>query len=141
MFSQRACMSWPLCAIVAATASKISMRLAASRPTLLYRLAASRMQIEPGWPPVACNMGKIGAHLLATGGHPRSICIRLAAKRQRRGGRLAASRMLAATLVLSACDWLPAAHYFSAVWQPVGCKLNQVRSIFYSSLHSQLKNS
>ena len=87
-------MSWPLCAVVAATACKISVRLAASRPTLLYRLAASRMQIEPGWPPVACNMGKIGAHLLATGGHPRSICIRLAAKRQRRGGRLAASRML-----------------------------------------------
>ncbi len=33
------------------------------------RVAASRMQFVPQWPPVAWNMNKIGRNLHATGGH------------------------------------------------------------------------
>ncbi len=33
------------------------------------QVAASRMQIVPAWPPVACNMNKIDGNLPATGGH------------------------------------------------------------------------
>jgi hypothetical protein len=48
------------------------------------------MQIVPAWPPVACNMNKIGRNLHATGGHAGTICMRMAA-----------------TGVQFACDWQP----------------------------------
>ncbi len=44
---------WPL------VASKISMRLAASRTLFLSHLAASRIQIFPGWPPAARKFSPI----------------------------------------------------------------------------------
>jgi hypothetical protein len=45
------------------------------------RLAASRIQIAPEWPPVACNMNKTDGNSPATGGHAGTICVRLAATR------------------------------------------------------------
>ena len=74
--------NWRLYTVVAASACKKSMRL-----------AASRIQFVQGWPPVACNTSKNGGHLPATGGHPGTIWMRLAASRPRNSGRLAASRM------------------------------------------------
>jgi hypothetical protein len=53
------------------------------------RLAASRMQIAPAWPPVACKIKKIDGNLPATGGHICTICMRLGTIYK----RLAASRM------------------------------------------------
>ncbi len=44
------------------------------------RVAASCMQIVPGWPPVACHMNKIDWNLHATDGHG-TICMWLAATR------------------------------------------------------------
>jgi hypothetical protein len=40
-------------------------------------VTASRMQIVPSWPPVACNMYKIDGNLHVTGGHAGTICMRL----------------------------------------------------------------
>jgi hypothetical protein len=65
--------NWRLCTAVAACACKNNMRLAASRILCLCRLAASCIQIVPGWPPVACNMN--GRNLPATGGHSSTICM------------------------------------------------------------------
>ncbi len=45
------------------------------------RVAASRMQIVPAWPPVAGKLPSISFMLHATGGHSGTICIRLAATR------------------------------------------------------------
>jgi hypothetical protein len=45
------------------------------------RVAASRLQIVPAWPPVSCNMNKIDGNLHATGGHAGTICMRLVATR------------------------------------------------------------
>ncbi len=42
------------------------------------RVAASRMQIVPEWPPVACNMNKIDGNLPVNGGHSGTICMPLA---------------------------------------------------------------
>jgi hypothetical protein len=50
------------------------------------RVAASCMQIVFVWPPVACNMNKIGRTLHATGGHVGTICMRLAVTRVPTGG-------------------------------------------------------
>ncbi len=54
------------------------------------RVAASRMQIVPVWPPVSCNMSKIGRNLHTTGGQVGTICM-----------------WLAATRVQFICDWRP----------------------------------
>ncbi len=61
------------------------------------RVAASRMQIVPAWPPVACNMNKIDGNLHATGSHVDTICMRLAATR-----------------VQFACDWRPLSYNLHA---------------------------
>jgi hypothetical protein len=57
------------------------MQLAASACKNWMRLAASRIQIAPTWPLVACNMNKIHGNLPATGRHRGTICMRLAATR------------------------------------------------------------
>jgi hypothetical protein len=85
---------------LAASACKVCMRLAAVAYKLYpsdrqshincTRVAASHMQIVPAWPPVACNMNKIGRNLHATGGPAGTICMQLAATR-----------------VQFACDWWP----------------------------------
>ncbi len=54
------------------------------------RVAANRMQIVPVWPPVTCNINKVGRNLHATGGHAGTICMQPAATR-----------------VQLACDWRP----------------------------------
>jgi hypothetical protein len=64
---------WPL------VARKISMQLAASRTLFLSHLAASRIQIFPGWPPASRKFPPIVLLLYSTGGHPGTICMRLAA--------------------------------------------------------------
>jgi hypothetical protein len=59
------------------------------------RVAASRAQIVPGWPPVACKMSKVGGHFPATGGHPSIIC---------HG------------------DWLPDDREIMSAWHTVACQ-------------------
>jgi hypothetical protein len=59
------------------------------------RVAASCMQIVPGWPPVACNMNKINGNLHATGSHSGTMCMLLATNR-----------------VQFVCDWPPDAFNF-----------------------------
>jgi hypothetical protein len=50
---------WWLCIIVAANVYKISVRLAASRPLFLCRLAASQMKFLSWWPPAAFKLSLI----------------------------------------------------------------------------------
>jgi hypothetical protein len=47
---------------------KLRLQRVASGKVLLCRLAACRMQMEPGWPPAECNFSEI-----------RLACMRLAA--------------------------------------------------------------
>jgi S-adenosylhomocysteine hydrolase len=77
-------------------------------------------------------MVKIGEDLPAIGGHPRAICMRLAANRN--SVRLAARYMLNLHATsghpAAICDRVAARPiYFSAVWQLVANKLNEGVSI------------
>ncbi len=84
---------------------RLCMQLATSACKVCMRLAASRMQILPEWPPLACKLYPSGRQthatwiksaeiFLATGGHTGIICMRLAA-----------------TGVQFACDWRPLLGY------------------------------
>ncbi len=92
------------------------------------RLAASRMQIAPVWPPVTSKINKIDGNLPATGGHMGTIWMRLAASRVQFVSywppvACKFCTRLAAILIQFVCDWPPDAHYFSTMWPPVACKL------------------
>jgi hypothetical protein len=93
------------------------MQLAASACKNWMRLAASRIQIAPAWPLVACNMIKIHGNLPATGRHAGTICMRLAATR-----------------LQFECDWRPLGYNLNATgrqshaifacdWRPLGYNL------------------
>ncbi len=61
-----------------ATGAYIFTQVAASWMQIT-RVAASRMQIVPTWPIVACNMNKNEGNLHATGGYAGTTCMQLAA--------------------------------------------------------------
>jgi hypothetical protein len=81
LFSQRA--SKKLAALHATGRKRMqSLHAIGGQSHIIFtRVAASRMKIVPAWPPVACNMNKIGQNLDATDGHAGTICMRLAATR------------------------------------------------------------
>jgi hypothetical protein len=92
--------NWWLCTAVAASACENSMRLAASLSllSLVWRLDADKF-FQGGR--LACNMSRIGRFLPATGGHPLTICMRLAARRQKSSVLLASHMKIC---MLSAID-------------------------------------
>ncbi len=65
------------------------------------RVAASRMQIVPVWPPVPGKFPSVLLILHATGGHGGTICMRLVATNIYK--RLAASRMQILHPLVSSC--------------------------------------
>ncbi len=124
---------------------RLYMQLAASRMqkldatgrqshTYCTRVAASRLQIVPAWPPIACKLYLRGRQSHATWIKSTGICMRLAATRVQfvcdwpPVASIFCMR-LTATRVQIVCDWppvayifcmrLPAAHYFSTIWQIV----------------------
>ncbi len=87
------------------------------------RVAASRMQIVPAWPPVVCKFRPILFMLLATGGHWSTIYMRLVA-----------------TQIQFICDWPPVACKLCMYQRPVACKATSFLIFLQASYENNYLN-